>query len=279
VNSSEPALDRSDGIDVVAMIGVLWRRRWIVIGVTLVGIVASVALALTATKIYRAEVIVTEVKDNPLGGMGGLANQLGGLASIAGLNLPAGDTKTLGVLNSRHLIDEFVRKYDLVPVLTPGTGRPATVWFAVKRFQENVVAVHEDPRKGLTSITMDWTDPVVAAKWANDFVALANELVRARVLQDSTRNVAYLNKQISQTTAVEVQRAMYNLIENETKTLMLANARAEYAFHSVDPAVPPEVRYSPKRALMVLSGTAIGFILGAAIALGFDAWRRRTSGP
>jgi uncharacterized protein involved in exopolysaccharide biosynthesis len=59
---------------------------------------------------------------------------------------------------------------------------------------------------------------------------------------------------------------MYNLIESETKTLMLANARAEYAFTVVDPAVVPEERVSPRRTLMVLSGLFIGMVVGVLIA-------------
>jgi uncharacterized protein involved in exopolysaccharide biosynthesis len=60
---------------------------------------------------------------------------------------------------------------------------------------------------------------------------------------------------------------MYNLIEAETKELMLANGKAEYAFTIVDPAVPPEIRISPKRTLMVLVGTSIGLLLGGIIAV------------
>jgi uncharacterized protein involved in exopolysaccharide biosynthesis len=122
---------------------------------------------------------------------------------------------------------------------------------------------------------MDWTDPTTAAKWANDFVALANDLVRSRVLEDATRNVAYLNKQIAQTKEVEIQRSLSDLIESETKTLMLANGRKDYAFRIIDPAVPPGLRHSPQRTLLVVSGTALGFFLGTALALGINAYRRR----
>jgi hypothetical protein len=39
---------------------------------------------------------------------------------------------------------------------------------------------------------------------------------------------------------------LYNLIESETKTLMLANARVEYAFTVVDPAVVPGATCQPQ---------------------------------
>jgi LPS O-antigen subunit length determinant protein (WzzB/FepE family) len=105
----------------------------------------------------------------------------------------------------------------------------------------------------------------VAARWANAFVALANELVRTKAREDSQRNVDYLNEQVAKTNVVELRRVLYNLIESETKTLMLANARIEYAFTVVDPAVVPAVRVSPKRTLIVLTGFAIGFMLGVFV--------------
>ena len=117
------------------------------------------------------------------------------------------------------------------------------MWLAVKDFKEGVLTIREDKRTGLLTIDVDWEDPAVAAKWANGFVALANERLRTRAIDEATRNIAFLNAQIPQTSVVEVQRAIYNLIESETKTLMLANVRMEFAFTVIDPAVPPERKY------------------------------------
>jgi len=71
-------------------------------------------------------------------------------------------------------------------------------------------------------VSIDNGDAVTAARWANGYVALANELVRSRALDDAKRNVAYLNEQIARTNEVELRRIMYNLVEDQTKTLMLA---------------------------------------------------------
>ena len=142
-----------------------------------------------------------------------------------------------------------------------------TLWQAVDKFQKAVLTITDNKRDGTVAITINWTNPHTAARWANGFVALANEFLRARALNDARRNIDYLNGQIAHTNAVEVQKVMYNLIENETKTAMLANGRIEYAFAVVDPAVAPEVRTSPKRTLMVLIGLILGGLAGIAVAL------------
>jgi LPS O-antigen subunit length determinant protein (WzzB/FepE family) len=114
----------------------------------------------------------------------------------------------------------------------------------------------------------------VASRWANDFVGLANTLLRERAIQESTRNIEFLNKQLAQTTVVEIQHVMNQLLENETKNLMLAHGRLDYAFTVVDPAVPPEQRFSPRRTLMVISGLFIGGFFGSLIAWARKALRR-----
>jgi uncharacterized protein involved in exopolysaccharide biosynthesis len=162
-------------------------------------------------------------------------------------------------------------------VINRNTKQPTSDWWAVETFRASVIDIHEEKLKGTTTITIDWRDPDVAARWANDFVALANELLRARAIQESTRNIEYLNKQLPQTSVVEIQQAIYHLIEAETKTLMVAHGRAEYAFTVVDPAVVPEFRVSPRRTLIVVSGLFFGGFLGSLVAWVRKHMRRRSS--
>jgi hypothetical protein len=205
--------------------------------------------------------------------------QIGGLASVAGLNLKGNgpDAERSAILLSRGLVDAFVKRYKLAPLINGDSKLGNSDWFAVERFRLGVLDRHEDKLKGVTTITIEWSDPIVAARWANDFVGLANELLRERAILESTRNIEYLNKQLAQTNVVEIQQAIYRLIEGETKTLMLAHGRAEYAFTIVDPAVSPEVRFSPRRTLLVMSGLLVGGLAGSFIAWARKAVRRRPS--
>jgi uncharacterized protein involved in exopolysaccharide biosynthesis len=270
VSEQETGGDRHE-IDVLALGQVVWHHKYVVAATAVLCTLAAIYLAFTAAPIYRAEVVVSEVSEKGMGGAGSLASQFGGLATLAGMNLDsAGRVREhMAVLESRRLAEEFVKRSGIVPLLPHGSNRQPSLWIAVQQFRKDVVAINEDKLKGVTTVTMDWGDPVIAARWANQFVALANELVRIRALEDASANIDYLNKQIARTNVVEVQRVMYDLIESETKTLMLANGRVEYAFTVVDPAVPPEVRVSPKRTLMAMTGMAIGLLVGGILALAY----------
>jgi len=262
-------------IDIVALCRVAWRYKYLIGAIALVGGLVAAFFAFTAVPIYRAEVVITEAREQNMGGGASLMTQIGGLANLAGVNLPGegAGREAQAVLQSRHLIEEFIKRQNLVPVIFRGSERPPTLWAAVLRFRNDVLSIREDVRKGVTTVTIDWTDPVTAARWANDFIALANEVIRTRALSDSNRNIAYLNEQIARTRVIEMQKVMYNLIEAETKTLMLANGRAEYAFTIVDPAVPPEIRISPKRSIIVLIGLVGGLVIGLIAAFTFNRLR------
>jgi uncharacterized protein involved in exopolysaccharide biosynthesis len=267
-------------IDLFALLRVvLGHKRVVGVTVVLCGALAAY-VAITAIPIFRAEVLVTPAREQDAGGLSSLASQYGGLASLAGVNLgdSAQERERQAMLLSRRLVEEFVKRADVWPLLLRGAKKKPTLWLAVLKFRRNVLTINEDKIKGTTSISMDWTDPAIAARWANEFVAMANELVRNRAIDESTRNIKYLNEQIARTTVLEVQHVMYDLIERETKTLMLANARIEYAFTIVDPAVAPEVRISPKRTFMVLGGLVVGLLIGGMLALAYDRFGARRGG-
>jgi uncharacterized protein involved in exopolysaccharide biosynthesis len=262
--------EREDEVEAFALLRIMWSYKFLIAFIMAACTAVAVVFALSATPIYRAEVTVTEARESNMSSAASLSNQLGGIVGLAGFNL--GQSGGLGrearaVLQSRHLVEEFVRRNSLLPVLALGSKAPTTLWRCVEQFRKGVLVIHEDRLSGITTVAVDWTDPVVAARWANGFVAVANDLIRDRALNDSTRNVAYLNEQLAKTDILEVRRVMFSLIESETKTLMLANARSEYAFTVVDPAVPPEIRERPRRTLIVLAGVLVGFFAGTICAL------------
>jgi uncharacterized protein involved in exopolysaccharide biosynthesis len=272
-------------VDLLGMLQAL-REEWrfvvsLVAGIT---ILAAVVAFFIGDR-YRAQVVVSPVTDGPSSGASALSRQLGGLAGLIGINLSdVSQSSQLAVpyLQSRALVERFIQDNELLPVLFEDQWDEAsaswkqtwrdvpTLWKATDVFVEDILRINVDQRTGLVTLSVEWTDPTQAAAWANGIVALANEQLRQRDLSEAERNAAYLREQIDQTSIVGIQAAMFNLLENEMKTIMLANARAEYAFAVVDPAVPPEEKSRPNRPLIIV----VGMFFGAAIAAGVVALRR-----
>lgn len=272
---------RSDEIDVIGVLRALWDGKWIIALIATLGVGLSVYLALTARPIFEAEALVSPVVESGASGGSGLLSQLGGLGNFAGLGIGKDqDAKTTeAILRSRQLAETFILNNDIVAELSPAEGEQLTLWQAVRQFRDLHLTFKNYETSGLIGVAIRWPDPDVAAGWANDFVLLANETLRQRDIKESEQNIQYLNSQIEKTTVAELQRVMYNLIENETQTLMLANARQDYAFALVDAAVAPEIRVSPKRKLMVMSGGALGLLGGVLLVLFLRLAREVRSRP
>lgn len=273
----------SDDISLIEFSRALLKDWRIVAATVSVAAVCSVSLALLLTPMFTAQATVVESNRGAAASpTSAVLGQLGGLASLAGVDLSSlqgSSTNSRAVLKSRSIVEEFIEQNNLLPVLfsekwdsksgswrTPPEESP-NLWHGVKFFREEVLRIEEDLTEGLIHIRIEWTDPQTAALWANGLVTLANKLVRERDLAEAKRNIAYLNEEISRTNVVELHRVLYSLIQAEMQTVMLANSRAEYAFTVIDPAVPPELKSFPNRALIAIGGTVLGGFISLIVVL------------
>jgi uncharacterized protein involved in exopolysaccharide biosynthesis len=249
-------------LDLLAFVDLFHNYRWTILLSTLIVGAAATTFAFLATPMYRADITLTVVKEKE-GNGSDLGGSLSDIANLAGVNIGQSSDEDAhkAVLSSRHLIQVFIERYGLLPTL-----HSPSLWKAVNHFHDDLLNIKDDQRKSTTLVAITWTDPVVAARWANDFVALCNELIRTKALDQAKRNIDYLTEQASKTTSVDVQHALYDLVESETKKLMLANERTEYAFAVADPAVAPEIRSSPKRTMLLFGGLGLGGFIGFSIA-------------
>jgi uncharacterized protein involved in exopolysaccharide biosynthesis len=254
------------------------RRKFTVILITLVTTGVALAAAFLMTPIYRAETLLAPVSDEQGAGLQTLAGQFGDRTLLASTNIGRSGNSTeeaIATLKSRALTDAFVKQENLMPVLFTTkwdaekhkwrvTDDIPTHWDAFAKFDGDIRSVKLDERTGLVTLAIEWKDPVLAAKWANKLVKRANNRLQARAVQEADKSISYLKKQLAATNQVEIQQAIYRLIEAQTKKKMVANTREEYAFKIIDPAVKPERKHRPRRTTFVLAGLFLG-LMGSVI--------------
>ena len=284
-----------DAIDLIVLWRTIWNGRWIVVAITAVFALAAVTYALLATEWYRAEVLLAPAEDDS---MGGVAAQLGGLASLAGISVGSGGStvESIAVLKSREFAREFIEDQDLLTVLLADQwdadtkrwkGSDPKKWpdirDAVKVFDDDIRSVREDKLTGLVTLSIEWTDPKVAADWANALVSRLNDRMREKAIVEADTNVKFLRRELESTDVVTLQQSIGRLLESELQKLMLARGNQEFAFRVMDRADPPKRRSSPKRALLVALATLFGGIVATlAVVLRATALKSRiaaTDGP
>jgi uncharacterized protein involved in exopolysaccharide biosynthesis len=272
----------------------LRRGKWhIVAFVVLVTVIVTLA-AFLLPKRYSAQVLLSAVTSAPdaghvSGALGSMVSEMSGLSALAGL-MPADQRKAevTAVLQSDALTEKYIRDNDLLPVLFPerwdaqarrwkvdSPDKMPTLWKANQYFKKKVRTVKNDTRTGLVILTITWKDPQTAAKWGNDLVKLTNDYLRNKAIDESERDIAYLNAAVTKTDVVEVREAIYALLLSQIDKEMLARGTDEYAFKVLDPAEAPEKPSFPQPALWILAAFFGSIVLSLLAAFLHIAWSPR----
>ena len=269
-----------DEINLLDYWRILMRYKWLILVITFISAAGTIALAFSMTPIYRAEVRLAPVGEDK-SAASALAGQFGGLASLAGVNLGGGGGKTeeaIATLKSRLFTSEFIKEENLMPILFADIWDASsqswqvenkkdipTAWKAYQVF-DDIRSISEDKKTGMYTLAFEWSDPVLATQWANKMVERINAHQKAAAIKEAEKSIEYLKNELKQTSVVEMRQAIFRLVEAQTKNIMLANVRDEFAFKIIDPAVVPEEKIKPKKRLMAILGTIVGFMLGVFLA-------------
>ena len=125
-----------------------------------------------------------------------------------------------------------------------------------------ILSVTEDRLTGFVSVSIEHLSPLIAYEWVTWLVDDLNREMLLEATVEAQQSIDYLTNQLENTQVVALEQVFYALIEEQTKTLMLANSRAEYLFKTIDPAIAPEIKSGPSRTLIFTLGTLLGGMLG-----------------
>lgn len=298
---SQQAMADGD-IDLRELFAEIWAGKWLIIAITAVFSIASGIYAINQPNIYKAQALLAPASSDSSGGLSAMSRQFGGLASLAGINIGGGSNtdKTvlaIEVMQSRKFITDFIQKYNLlVPLMAAkgwdeatneliidlglynvetnewlresesGATLEPTMWEAHKAFRE-ILSVSQTKDNGLVTLSVESLSPQIAKQWVEWLVKEINLNIKTKDLQEAKSSIKYLNFQLDNTQVTQMQNVFYQLIEEQTKTIMLSEVRDEYVFLTIDPAVVPEDRVSPKRFIIFILGVTLGGVLGTLIIL------------
>lgn len=298
--------NQMQGQDAEIDLGELWRAVWAgkltIIAISFIFAVASIFFALSKSDVYKASAILAPVSaESGAGGLAALAGQFGGLASMAGINLGGGGgDKTalaLEILKSRSFIEKFISKHELlIPVMSgedwdmatdtlmlddelydqvnnkwirevkpPKRNEPSS-WEAYNEFSK-LLSVSQDKATSMITIEIEFFSSTMAQQWLTWLISDVNDFMREEDQKEAQDSIDYLTKQLENIQVTTMETVFYQLIEEQTKNMMLTKVKAEYVLKTIDPPQVPDEKSGPKRALIVVLGTMLGGILSVLIVL------------
>ncbi len=154
---------------------------------------------------------------------------------------------------------------------------------------DSIREINPDCRSGIVTMSLTWKDPALAAKWARDLVALTNEQLRQRAIEQAKQTMTYLAAAMrdaqsqdgtsalaaamrdaqGQNGASALNSALASAYEHALQSYVFANGQAEYGFRIIDPPTVPDRRERvwPQRVLLIVLGFILGCVLAAAAIL------------
>ncbi|MFK3871735.1 Wzz/FepE/Etk N-terminal domain-containing protein [Pseudoalteromonas rhizosphaerae] len=291
-----------DSIDPNELILAILQKKILIVIITSLFTLGAALFAINSPNIYKSEALLAPADtDKSGGGLGALAGQLGGLASMAGISLgDDGDENVkmaIEVIKSRQFISEFIQRHKILPDLMavdswnmadntlsydeddylvsesqwvrdvnlPFKAEPS-MQEAYKEFNKIMsVALAKD--SGMVTISIEHVSPYIAKNWVTWLVEDINAEMKSRDVLEAKRSTEFLNKQISETTIAGIRTILFKLIEEQAKTILFAEVRDEYIFKTIDKAIVPEEKFKPKRLLICILGAVLGFALSVMFVL------------
>ena len=199
--------------------------------------------------------------------LGGL---LGGNETLV---IPKGKVTTeeaTATLTSRRFIENFIEDNNLLPILfSESWDEKEKKWVSsldstptfLDGYELMVDSLEISYEDSLITLEFFFASQDEVAIILNNLVSSVNSYIRNSSINESEKNIAFLQQEISKTQLSASRDMLYRIVEQQTQSIMLANTREDYAFKVIDPGVEPIQPAGPNRKLIVIIASILGLIL------------------
>ncbi len=293
-----------DEIDLYELWKVIWDGKMQIVKITFVFAIVSVIFALSIPNEYKSTAVLLPVSSSNNSSFAKLAGQFGGLASLTGVNLFSGraDDKpivAMEIIKSWSFLEKFITEnnievevfaaegwnretneliidddlYDVsnqmwVRNFDPDKGETLepSSWELFEKIN-NRFSITQNKENGLINLSVEHYSPNIAKDWTEKLVKAINLRFQEIDKAEAIKSIKYLNDKIEEINVTGLQSVFYQLIEEQTKTLMLAEISDEYIFKTISPPKTAEEKHKPKRLIIVMLGCLLGGIISVMIVI------------
>ncbi len=292
MNDTNTVKDKVDlEVDIQELFLVIWGKKYQILLTTFVFAVASIIYSLSLSNYFQSEsILVSKDSSKSSSSLG----QYSDLAALAGFSLETGDNKvfeTIEIIKSREFVKHLLSFENILPSLMAaksydketnklffkekifnsssnewkgnsfryGANKPS--YLEVHKVYLSQLNIFQDKKSNFVNISYEHISPTFARDFLLLIIREANNLMRQRDLDESNNAITYLKEEFNRTFLKEIKLSIQSLIEFQLETQMRAKISEEYSLSVLEPPYVPELKSRPKRSLIVISFTLIGFII------------------
>ena len=266
----------SDEIELSELLSAIWNRKIFICLVTSFFSIVSILYALSLPNIYTSHALLKSAENSS--SSSGLLSQYSGMASLAGISLGSSGSsdKSLEAIErirsytffSKFFLPE-ISYQDLVAV-KDWERSTNTLVYDEEVFDSNStkwLGIYQDKKTFFVSISIKHYSPNIAKEWVDLIVNKINSSMRDEEKVTTLKSIEFLNEQIQKVNFLEVRQSIASLQENQMKSLMLIESNSDYIFKTIDSSIIPEKKSEPKRSLIVIIATILGFFISLVVVL------------
>ena len=238
-----------------------------------IGFIFSFIISIYLTPLYSSDILVSDNTDSNETS----SSAIGGLASLAGIQLPQANNKslsTLATLNSKTFLKAFIKEYDLKPKIfkdlwvektNSWSGEEPSDLGAVGELKKLIEI--KKVEGGLVRIIVSTYDPEFSLFIANEIVYFINNYMRKSAIEESENLIKFLEKEAVKSSLSDVKLKIFALIQENIAEKSLANVRQEFIYKVIDKAYLSDYPSYPNKLQIRLSGVILGFLLAALLSV------------
>ena len=238
-----------------------------------IGFIFSFIISIYLTPLYSSDILVSDNTDSNETS----SSAIGGLASLAGIQLPQANNKslsTLATLNSKTFLKAFIKEYDLKPKIfkdlwvektNSWSGEEPSDLGAVGELKKLIEI--KKVEGGLVRIIVSTYDPEFSLFIANEIVFFINNYMRKSAIEESENLIKFLEKEAVKSSLSDVKLKIFTLIQENIAEKSLANVRQEFIYKVIDKAYLSDYPSYPNKLQIRLSGVILGFLLAALLSV------------
>lgn len=298
--SIEKPIICGDEINITNLIIALWRSKLLIGVVVFISICTAIIYVKTIPDLYKSETLLMPSTTGSISSSNSLLSQVSGLTGFGGLGAGSGADEVsvaLAVLTSKTFIMNFIEQEGIGNILAAATGwnQEESTWIVesklvqdyndgkisllklAEKFIGSNLNINEDRKTRIIKVSITTFSPLASKSWLEKLVSELNNEMKSRAISDAQKSIQFLEQQIAKTQVSDMKQIFYKLIEDQVKSVMLANVREEYILKTIDAPIVPEEKSGPARIKIAFLICAFGFFVGCLIVISLGLYRSNNS--
>ena len=280
-----------DEIDIKSLAKTILINKGLIIASTFLFAIIALIYSLTLSNIYQSTALLSPVGEQSSSNQS--LNNIGGLASLAGINISSTSggtsTKAITKISTLSFFEENILPNIFLPdlmavktwdeesnsiiyrdsIFSVQTGKWNDIPHPQKSYKafKNKIQVSQDYDTKFLTISVKHESPYIDKEWTELIVNQINDSFRAKHKREAESAMKFLNSQMALTSYSEIKQVVAEILKQKMQQLTLIEANKFYVFSYLDHPAVARKKIEPSRTSICILGTLLGFMLGVLIVL------------